>query len=142
MKFRSRQHEEVEINIINLIDVLLVLIIFFVMTTTFARKSELNITLPEASKEVTEPKVETINVAIDAGSRILVNGRELLNTQTSTIKQALHDLQRDMTEDATVIITADEATPHKSVVKVMDAARQLGLVRITFATRVTTEEEE
>lgn len=142
MKFRTRQRDEVEINIINLIDVLLVLIIFFVMTTTFARKSELNIVLPEASQEIIEPKVEIINVAIDAQSHILVNGRELLNTQTSTIKQALHDLQRDMTEDATVVITADETTPHKSVVKIMDAARQLGLVRITFATRVSTEEQE
>ena len=142
MKFRTRQRDEVEINIINLIDVLLVLIIFFVMTTTFARKSELNIVLPEASQEIIEPKVEIINVAIDAQSHILVNGRELLNTQTSTIKQALHDLQRDMTEDATVVITADETTPHKSVVKIMDAARQLGLVRITFATRVSAEEQE
>ena len=142
MKFRPRQHEEVEINIINLIDVLLVLLIFFVMTTTFSKKSELNITLPEASKDVTEPKLETINIAIDTQSRIYVNDKELINTQINTLKQAMHELQRDMTEDATVVIHADEATPHKSVVKVMDAARQLGLVRITFATRTGDEEEE
>jgi len=142
MKFRPRSHEEVEINIINLVDVLLVLLVFFVMTTTFAKKSELNITLPEASKEVTETKLETINIAIDAQSRIFVNNKELINTQITTIKQAMHELQRDMTEDATVVIHADEATPHKSVVKVMDAARQLGLVRITFATRTGDEEEE
>ena len=142
MKFRPRSHEEVEINIINLVDVLLVLLVFFVMTTTFAKKSELNITLPEASKEVTETKLETINIAIDAQSRIFVNNKELINTQITTIKQAMHELQRDMTEDATVVIHADEATPHKSVVKVMDAARQLGLTRITFATRTGDEEEE
>ena len=141
MKFRPRRREEVEINIINLIDVLLVLLIFFVMTTTFAKKAELNITLPEASKDVTEPKLETINVAIDAQSRIYVNNKELLNTQLTTIKQAMHELQRDMTNEATVIISADAATPHKTVIKVMDAARQLGLVRITFATRTTSEEE-
>ena len=141
MKFRPRRRGEVEINIINLIDVLLVLLIFFVMTTTFAKKAELNITLPEASKDVTEPKLETINIAIDAQSRIYVNNKELLNTQLTTIKQAMHELQRDMTNEATVIISADEATPHKTVIKVMDAARQLGLVRITFATRTTSEEE-
>jgi biopolymer transport protein ExbD len=141
MKFRHRRHEEVEINIINLIDVLLVLLIFFVMTTTFAKKSELNITLPEASKEVTEAKLETINIAIDAQSRIFVNNKELINTQINTIKQAMHDLQRDMTDNATVVISADEETPHKTVVKVMDAARQLGLVRITFAVRTTNDEE-
>ena len=141
MKFRPRQHEEVEINIINLIDVLLVLLIFFVMTTTFSKKSELNITLPEASKDVTEPKLETINIAIDAQSRIYVNNKELINTQINTLKQAMYELQRDMTDDATVVISADEATPHKTVVKVMDAARQIGLVRLTFAVRNTSEEE-
>ena len=141
MKFRPRHHDEVEINIINLIDVLLVLLIFFVMTTTFAKKAELNITLPEASKETTEPKLEAINIAIDAQSRIYVNNKELLNTQVNTIKQAMHELQRKMTDEATVIIYADEATPHKAVIKVMDAARQLGLVRITFAVRTPNEEE-
>jgi len=142
MKFRPRSHEEVEINIINLVDVLLVLLIFFVMTTTFAKKSELNITLPEASKDLNETKLETINIAIDAQSRIYVNNKELINTQMTTIKQAMHELQRDMTEDAAVVISADEATPHKTVIKVMDAARQLGLVRITFATRTSDNDEE
>ena len=141
MKFRPRQHEEVEINIINLIDVLLVLLIFFVMTTTFSKKAELNITLPEASKDVTEPKLETINVAIDAQSRIYVNDKELINTQVNTIKQAMHELQRDMTDAATVVISADEAVPLKTVIKVMDAARQTGLVRITFAVRNIGEEQ-
>lgn len=140
MKFRHRRHEEVEINIINLIDVLLVLLIFFVMTTTFSKKAELNITLPEASRDIPEPKLETINIAIDAQSRIYVNNKELINTRLNTIKQAMHDLQRDMTENATVVINADEATPHKTVIKVMDAARQIGLVRITFAVRNTSEE--
>ena len=141
MKFRPRQHEEVEINIINLIDVLLVLLIFFVMTTTFSKKAELNITLPEASKDVTEPKLETINVAIDAQSRIYINDKELINTQVNTIKLAMHELQRDMTDAATVVISADEAVPHKTVIKVMDAARQTGLVRITFAVRNIGEEQ-
>ena len=140
MKFRPSRHEEVEINIINLIDVLLVLLIFFVMTTTFSKKSELNITLPQASNDVTEPKLESINVDIDAQSRIYVNHKELINTQLNTLKQAMHELQRDMTEDATVVISADEEVPHKTVVKVMDAARQIGLVKITFAVRNTGEE--
>lgn len=141
MKFRPPRHDEVEINIINLIDVLLVLLIFFVMTTTFSKKAELNITLPEASKDVTEPKLETINIAIDAQSRIYVNNKELINTRINTLKQAMYELQLDMTDAATVVISADEATPHKTVIKVMDAARQIGLVRITFAVRNTGAEE-
>jgi Biopolymer transport protein len=142
MKFRTRRYEEVEINIINLIDVLLVLLIFFVMTTTFSKKSELNITLPEASRDIPEPNPELINIGIDAESHIYVNNNELLNTQVTTIKQAIHDAQNEMSDKATVVINADENAPHKTIIKVMDAARQLGLVRITFATRSISDEEQ
>jgi biopolymer transport protein ExbD len=140
MQFRRQRKDDVEINIINLVDVLLVLLIFFVMTTTFQNKSEMNITLPKASKEMPTTKLEAVRVGIDAQSNVNVNGQSLVNSQVGTIKQALYDAL-GTTEDSPIIISADAKTPHQMVVRVMDAARQLGLVHITFTTRVSDEED-
>lgn len=139
MNFRSGNREDVELNITPLIDVVFLLLIFFMVSTTFERESEINITLPEASKELTEAKPDAISVAIDSRSRIYVNGRALINSQLSTIKQAIYEALGNLT-DVPIIISADAETNHQSVVKVMDAARQLGLVRITFATQKIEEE--
>ncbi|MCI0400879.1 MAG: biopolymer transporter ExbD [Gammaproteobacteria bacterium] len=140
MKFQSRRKDDVEINIINLIDILLVLLIFFVMTTTFSRKSEINITLPEASKELREAKPDAINVNVDAESHIYVNDELLLNAQLSTIKEAIYAALGDLV-DAPVIISADAQTPHQTVIRVMDAARQLGLRRLSFMTQIVEPDE-
>ncbi len=139
MNFRSESRQDVELNITPLIDVVFLLLIFFMVSTTFERESEINITLPEASKELTEAKPDAISVAIDSRSRIYVNGRTLINSQLSTIKQAIYGALGNLT-DVPIIISADAETNHQSVVKVMDAARQLGLVRITFATQKIEEE--
>ena len=140
MKFQTRHREDVEINIINMIDVLLLLLIFFVLTTTFQNKSEMNITLPQASKEIVEPKPGVIRVTVDANSVVYVNDKELVNSQINTIKQGLNDALANL-DEAPVIISADAETPHQMVVKVMDAARQLGLVHISFTTRGYEEDE-
>ena len=139
MKFQPKKPEEVDLNITPLIDVVFLLLIFFMVSTTFDHESEVNITLPKASKEIAQAKPDAINVAIDAQSRIYINKKELLNTQISTIKEALYDVAADL-EEAPVIISADEETPYQMVVRIMDAARQLGLVRITFATRINEED--
>ncbi len=139
MNFRSESRQDVELNITPLIDVVFLLLIFFMVSTTFERESEINITLPEASKELTEAKPDAISVAIDSQSRIYVNGRALINSQLSTIKQAIYEALGNLT-DVPIIISADAERNHQSVVKVMDAARQLGLVRITFATQKIEEE--
>ncbi len=139
MNFRSESRQDVELNITPLIDVVFLLLIFFMVSTTFERESEINITLPEASKELTEAKPDAISVAIDSQSRIYVNGRALINSQLSTIKQAIYEALGNLT-DVPIIISADAETNHQSVVRVMDAARQLGLVRITFATQKIEEE--
>jgi biopolymer transport protein ExbD len=141
MNFRPHKKQDVEVDITPLIDVVFLLLIFFMVTTTFERESEINITLPEASKEMMEAKPDAVNVAIDAQSHVYVNDKELVNTQISTIKQGIYDALGNL-DDVPVIISADAETPHQMVVKVMDAARQLGLVRITFATRKTEEDEE
>ena len=139
MKFQLRQPEEVDLNITPLIDVVFLLLIFFMVSTTFDHESEVNITLPKASKEIAQAKPDAINVAIDAESRIFINKNELVNSQISTIKEALYDISADL-EDAPIIISADEETPYQVVIRTMDAARQLGLVKITFATRINEED--
>jgi len=139
MKFQIRQPEEVDLNITPLIDVVFLLLIFFMVSTTFDHESEVNITLPKASKEIAQAKPDAINVAIDAESRIFINKNELVNSQISTIKEALYDISADL-EDAPIIISADEETPYQVVIRTMDAARQLGLVKITFATRINEED--
>ncbi len=139
MNFRPHSPEDLELNITPLIDVVFLLLIFFMVSTTFDHESEVNITLPKASKEMAHAKPDAINVAIDAQSRIYVNQKELINSQISTIKEALYDIAADL-EDAPIIISADEETPYQIVIRTMDAARQLGLIKITFATRINEED--
>ena len=139
MNFRPKSPEELELNITPLIDVVFLLLIFFMVSTTFEHESEVNITLPKASKEIAQAKPDAINVAIDAQSRIFINDKELLNSRISTIKEALYDIAVDL-EDAPIIISADEETPYQIVIRTMDAARQLGLIKITFATRINEDD--
>ena len=87
MNFQPHKKKDVELDITALIDVVFLLLIFFMVSTTFERESEINITLPESSKELTQAKPDAINVAIDAQSHIYINDKEILNTQVSTIKQ-------------------------------------------------------
>lgn len=134
MNFRARRRAEVDLDITPLIDVVFLLLIFFMVSTTFEHDSEINITLPTASREAPEPRPEAINVALDAAGEVYINDNALANAQLQTIKAALADALAGL-DDPPVIISADAETAHQAVVRVMDAARQLGLARITFATR-------
>ena len=104
------------------------------VSTTFERESEISITLPEASEEYAETKLDTIEVGIDAEGRIFVNEKLLLNTQVNTIREAIRDGAYDM-EEPPIVISADAKATHQLVVRVMDAARQLDMMKITFATQ-------
>jgi len=139
MNFQPNPPEELNLDITPLIDVVFLLLIFFMVSTTFDHESEVNITLPKASKEISQARPDAINVAIDAQSRIFVNEKELLNSQILTIKEALYDIAADL-EDAPIIISADEETPYQIIIRTMDAARQLGLIKITFATRINEDD--
>ena len=140
MNFRSGRRDEIDLNITPLIDVVFLLLIFFMVSTTFERKSEINLTLPEAAEEQTETRLETVNVAVDAQGRVFVDDKPLVNARLATLRAALADAVEGM-EEPMVIINADAEASHQSVVRVMDAARQLSLTRITFATRLYEEEE-
>ncbi|NIR32117.1 MAG: biopolymer transporter ExbD [Gammaproteobacteria bacterium] len=139
MNLRPRREREPDINLTPLIDVVFLLLIFFMVSTTFERSSELAIELPEATTEPAQQEPEAIEVAIDASGRYYVNGTELINTQLSSVKQALSRAAGGR-DDPPIVISADGRSPHQAVVTVMDAARQLGLVHLTFSTRVTEDD--
>ncbi len=139
MNFQKNRPDELELNITPLIDVVFLLLIFFMVSTTFDDKSAMNITLPKASKEIVDVKLGAINIFIDAQSRIYVNEKKLLNSQVSTIKEVIYDIVAEI-PDAHIIISADRATPYQMMIKTLDVARQLGLINITFATRIDEED--
>src|SRR5512144_2895995 len=109
------------------------LIIFFMVATTFQRETELSVQLPEATGKPLENQGHTIEVSIDSEGRYYVNRQEVVSTQLETLKSAM--AQAAGSESAPqVILSADRKTPHESVVRAMDAAGQLGFVHITIAT--------
>jgi len=141
LKLHHTKKDTAEINLTPLIDVVFLLLIFFMVSTTFQREAELSIELPEASTEAQEKKDKPIEVAIDAGGSYYINGRALLNKQPKTLRRALQKAAGDRSS-VPVVISADANASHQSVVVVMDAARQLGLLRLTFAARLTSEEAQ
>ena len=140
MNLRPVPKEPTDINLTPLIDVVFLLLIFFMVSTTFDRDSELSIELPAAAAEVQKRQPDAIEVAIDVQGRFYVNGRPLLNTQSKTLRQALRNAA-GASESPPIIISADANTPHQAVVQIMDAARQLGFVHLTFATRLVPERD-
>jgi len=139
MNLRPSRKEDVTLEITPLIDIVFLLLIFFMVSTTFEHDSEINITLPEASEELTQAKPNAINIAIDPQNRVYINDKPLLNDQVTTIKNAISSAIVGLDEPP-VIISADSQATHQAVIRVMDAARQLNLVKIVFATRKVEEE--
>lgn len=131
---RTKRDKDLEVNITPLIDVVFLLLIFFMVSTTFQRESEITIELPESSGDISESNKKVIEVSIDSQGRYFVNQRRLKNSNLKTLKKAISITKGDAKEPK-LIISADKMTPHQSVVKAMDAARQLGLVNLTFATK-------
>jgi biopolymer transport protein ExbD len=133
VNFRPRQSEEVGINLTPLIDVVFLMLIFFMVSTTFERHAELQIDLPRAETAQEEQRREVIELAIDAQGRYFVNGQELVNTRPETLRAALIQVfEGDMS--LPLIVRADASTPHQSVVTAMDVAARLGIARLSIAT--------
>jgi len=139
MKLQRARSEGPEVNLTPLIDVVFLLLIFFMVSTTFERNSEISIDLPQSQTEPKEQEPESIEIAIDAEGRYYVNGTRLINTQIESVKRAIEQAATGR-DKVPIVISADGQSPHQSVVTVMDAARQLGFVHLTFATRVAGEE--
>ena len=133
MNFNRTKPEPQGINITPLIDVVFILLIFFMVTTTFQREADLAINLPRASQEPEAQSNIPMEIVINARGQFYVGGQELLNNQIDTIKRALQKIAVGQ-KDKPLVIRADARTPHQYVVTAMDAAAQLGLVRLSIAT--------
>ncbi|MBY4675266.1 ExbD/TolR family protein [Marinobacterium arenosum] len=135
MKFRRQRVEEVNVNLTPLIDVVFLLLIFFMVSTTFTRETHLEIDLPQAEgvSEQQEQK-ELLEILIAADGSYSVNGTPLVNTQPDTLKRALRELSAGDTKRP-LTITADANTPHQSVVTAMDVAGQLGFIQLSITTQ-------
>ena len=131
----TRGRDDPEINFIPLIDVLLVILIFLMVTTTYQRVAELQITLPEADAEQPKERPKEINVGIDAQGRYVIDKVVFTYTTVGALADMLKRVAGDAKEPV-VIINADANATHQSVIHVMEAARQAGLVHITFATQL------
>ena len=132
----TRGRDDPEINFIPLIDVLLVILIFLMVTTTYQRIAELQITLPEANADPAKDRPKEINVGIDAQGHYVVDKQVFTFTTVTAMADLLRRAAGDA-KDPVVIINADAQATHQSVVHVMEAARQAGLLHITFATQAT-----
>ena len=130
----TRVREDPEINFIPLIDVLLVILIFLMVTTTYQRVAELQITLPEADADAVKQRPKEVNVGIDAQGRYVIDKNVFTFTTVGALGEMLKRAAGDA-KDPVVIINADANATHQSVIHVMEAARQAGLVHITFATQ-------
>ena len=134
MNFQRRNpQEEPEINLIPMIDVLLVIVIFLMVTTTYSKFSELQINLPQANGDVVKEKPEQITVSVDAGGNYQVNKTPVNFSNVQSLAQVLKQAAKG--PDTVIVIDADAKTTHQSVINVMEAGREAGLTRITFATQ-------
>lgn len=140
MNFRKssfdRGSPDPEINLIPFIDVLLVVLIFLMLTTTYSRYSELQVLLPVAQADAQQQRPHELVVAVAADGRYALDRQPLAGQDSEALTQALVQAARQNSGQETVlVISADEAASHQAVIRVMDAARRSGLERIVFATR-------
>lgn len=136
MKFRSSWKEDPEINLIPLIDVLLVILIFLMVTTTYSKYSELQINLPTADAEKQVERPNELNITVDAIGAYTIDGRATPFNNVAAFSDAMRRAAGER-KDPVVIINADAKASHQSVVHVMEAARMAGYTHVTFATQST-----
>jgi biopolymer transport protein ExbD len=134
MKLSLRAKTQPEVNLTSLIDVVLLLLIFFMVSTSFVKQSQINISLPEAERStIVEAPPEQIDIMITATGVYLVNGRELINNRPETIRNALQKVSAGR-NNMPMTISADADARHQHVVTAMDIAGRLGFTQISIAT--------
>ena len=131
MNLKPHKTESPELNLTPLIDVVFLLLIFFMVSTTFERETQIIIELPEAGGEESKIEKEVLDITVDRQGRFYVNQLEVINTEVKTLKMAISKAIGDK-RDLPVLINADANSPHQAVMTVMDAASQLGLEQMTF----------
>ncbi len=136
MNFRPRPRHEPEINLIPFIDVLLVVLIFLMLSTTYSKFTELQLRLPVADAQAARDHPRELVVGISADGRYVINRVPLAGRSVDAVAAALAEAAREQ-RDLMVIISADAASPHQAVVTVLEAARRSGLGQITFAAQTS-----
>jgi biopolymer transport protein ExbD len=132
MNFRKPRSEDPEINLIPFIDVLLVVLIFLMLSTTYSKFTELQVTLPTAEAEKLRERPAEIIVAVSGDGRYAVNRTAINGRSVEALAAALTIAAKDQKEPV-IIVSADATSAHQSVINVLDAARRAGLSRLTFA---------
>ncbi|EIJ36189.1 ExbD/TolR family protein [Thiothrix nivea] len=135
MKFRTRERYESKVDLTSLIDVVFMLLIFFMVTTTFDKNAQIKIELPTASNTAAASNEDKLELLIDGQGRYYVNGREVLNNQPETLFQAMSQTLESMGNNTPpLVISADASVNYQSVVTAMDIAGRLGLTNFSIAT--------
>lgn len=134
MIFRRQRREEVGVNLTPLIDVVFLLLIFFMVSTTFKKESHITLNLPEADGEPLVAQNTQIEIVINANGEYAVNDQMLVNSSIDTLRTAIKRIANGDT-GLPLVISADAVSPHQSVVTAMDAAGQLGFVNLSITTR-------
>jgi biopolymer transport protein ExbD len=135
MNLRPNRKESPELNLTPLIDVVFLLLIFFMVSTTFDKESRIKIELPQAATQDERDKQDRVlDITIDSSGRFYINQSEVINTELKTLMRAITKAVKEK-RDLPVIISADANSPHHAVIKAMDAASQLGFVNMTFSAR-------
>lgn len=139
MKIGGKHKEDLDVNVTPLIDVVFLLLIFFMVSTTFQRESEIEIVLPQATMNAAPTDEFSMQVTVDREGTYYINGQRVINTKLESLKKAMQQVAGDR-KDPPIILSVDAQTPHQAVIKVMDAARQLGFVHLNFATVRSSDE--
>lgn len=138
MNFRPHPHDEPEINLIPFIDVLLVVLIFLMLSTTYSKFTELQVKLPAADADQQRNYAKEVIVAVSADGRYMINKKLVEGRSIENLGSALVDAAK-AGKDSVVIISADANATHQAVITVMEAARRQGLSQITFATQSSAQ---
>lgn len=139
MRFKTGRGERVELNLTAFIDVVFVLLLFFIVTTTFDRYAQLKIELPEASAKPDPRQEQPLELAIDAAGNYYLNGRALVNTQRATLMAALEKAAAGRLETP-LVLSGDRRTQLQAMVTAMDAAASVGLTRLSIPTTQAEDE--
>lgn len=134
MNFKRQSKEEISVNLTPLIDVVFLLLIFFMVSTTFTKESRLEIELPEASGKQASSERQMIEVVINRKGEYIVNERPLVNNKADTLSKAVQKISNSNNK-LPFIITADAKTEHEYVVRAMDVAGKLGFVELSITTQ-------
>ena len=140
MQLRAKKTEDPEISLTSLIDVVFLLLIFFMISTTFEQQAVLKVDLPEASNvSIPENQPDSFELVIDSNGQYYLNDRQLMDGRPSTLKAAFNEAAGE-NRDIPIILRADAETPHHFVVTAMDVTAQLGFTRLSIATERVSEE--